>query len=63
MTGRDGGKVKDLVDVAIVVPETETFKIQELHLPIYHCLCLMVEEAVFGVQLETNREYCSSVEK
>ena len=48
LTGRDGGKVKDLVDVAIVVPETETFKIQELHLPVYHCLCLMVEEAVFG---------------
>lgn len=48
LTGRDGGKVKDLVDVAIVVPETETFKIQELHLPIYHCLCLMVEEAVYG---------------
>lgn len=48
LTGRDGGKVKDLVDVAIVVPETETYKIQELHLPVYHCLCLMVEEAVYG---------------
>lgn len=48
LTGRDGGKVKDLADVSIIVPETETFKIQELHLPIYHCLCLMVEEAIFG---------------
>ena len=48
LTGRDGGKVKDLVDVAIVGPETETYKIQELHLPVYHCLCLMVEEAVYG---------------
>ena len=47
LTGRDGGKVKDLVDAAIVVPETETFKIQELHLPIYHALCLMLEEAFF----------------
>lgn len=47
LTGRDGGKVKYLVDVAIVVPETETFKIQELHLPVYHCLCLMVEETMF----------------
>lgn len=48
LTGRDGGKVKNLVDAAIVVPETETFKIQELHLPVYHCLCLMVEEAAYG---------------
>ena len=31
----------------IIVPETETFKIQELHLPIYHALCLMLEEAFF----------------
>lgn len=44
LTGRDGGKLKDMSDVAIVVPESETFKIQELHLPIYHCLCLMLEE-------------------
>ena len=48
LTGRDGGKVKDLVDVAIVVPETETYKIQELHLPVYHCLCLMVEERIYA---------------
>ena len=30
------------------VPETETYKIQELHLPVYHCLCLMLEERFFG---------------
>lgn len=47
LTGRDGGKVKDLADIAIIVPETETFKIQELHLPIYHTLCLMLEEHFF----------------
>lgn len=47
LTGRDGGKVKDMVDVAIVVPENETYKIQELHLPIYHTLCLMLEEYFF----------------
>ena len=47
LTGRDGGKVKDMVDVAIVVPEQETYKIQELHLPIYHTLCLMLEDYFF----------------
>ena len=44
LSGRDGGKLKELSDVTIVVPETETYKIQELHLPIYHALCLMLEE-------------------
>ena len=44
LTGCNGGKLKELADVSIIVPETETYKIQELHLPIYHCLCLMVEE-------------------
>lgn len=48
LTGRDGGKIKDIADVAIVVAENETYKIQELHLPIYHCLCLMLEERFFG---------------
>lgn len=47
LTGKDGGKIKDMVDVAIVVPEDETYKIQELHLPIYHCLCLMLESYFF----------------
>ncbi|MBQ8317183.1 MAG: SIS domain-containing protein [Lachnospiraceae bacterium] len=47
LTGKDGGKLKDMCDVAIVVPEAETFKIQELHLPVYHCLCLMLEEKMF----------------
>lgn len=48
LTGKDGGKLKDMCDIAIVVPESETFKIQELHLPVYHCLCLMLEEEMFG---------------
>lgn len=47
LTGKDGGKLKGLSDVCIVVPEQETFKIQELHLPIYHALCLMLEEEYF----------------
>lgn len=47
LLGRDGGKIKQFCDVAVIVPETETFKIQELHLPIYHVLCLMLEEHFF----------------
>ena len=47
LTGKNGGCLKGQSDVAIVVPEQETFKIQELHLPIYHALCLMLEERFF----------------
>ena len=47
LTGKNGGKLKDMSDVCIIVPENETFKIQELHLPIYHALCLMLEETFF----------------
>ncbi len=51
--GLTGGKENLLMkyaDVCIRVPETETYKIQELHLPVYHCLCLMLEERFFGNQ-------------
>lgn len=44
LTGRDGGRIKKYADVSIIVPEEETYKIQELHLPVYHALCLMLEE-------------------
>ena len=44
LTGKDGGKLKEITDICIVVPEQETFKIQELHLPVYHALCLEIEE-------------------
>lgn len=50
LTGRDGGRLSPLSSVSIRVPETETYKIQELHLPVYHCLCSMLEEAFFGVR-------------
>lgn len=43
LTGKDGGKLAKVADVSIIVPEKETYKIQELHLPIYHTLCLMLE--------------------
>lgn len=47
LSGRDGGKMKAFCDEIIIVPEKETFKIQELHLPVYHALCLMLEERFF----------------
>ena len=47
-TGSKRNKLEELADVCIKVPETETYMIQELHLPIYHCLCLMLEERFFG---------------
>lgn len=48
LTGKTGGKLAAYADVCIRVDEAETYKIQELHLPIYHCLCLMLEERFFG---------------
>lgn len=48
LTGQSGGKLKSLCDCCICVPEEETFKIQELHLPIYHNLCLGLEEHFWG---------------
>lgn len=47
-TGRAGGRLKELCDVTICVPEDETYKVQELHQAIYHTLCLMLEEAFFA---------------
>ena len=45
LTGKNGGKLKGLADICIVVPQNETFMIQELQLPVYHALCLEIEEA------------------
>lgn len=47
LSGGTGGGLAQSADVTIIVPETETYKIQELHLPIYHALCLMLEERFF----------------
>lgn len=46
-TGQGGGKLGKVSDCTIAVPEKETYKIQELHLPVYHCLCAMLEEELF----------------
>lgn len=45
--GNSGGKLKEMCDECICVPERETYKVQELHLPVYHCLCAMLEEEFF----------------
>lgn len=47
LTGQSGGQLKALCDCCISVPEQNTHLVQELHLPVYHTLCLMVEEKVF----------------
>lgn len=51
MTGYSGGRMADLCDVCIRVPETETYKVQELHLPVYHALCRMLEVHFFKADL------------
>ena len=48
MSGEGGGKLAALSDIAIRVPESETFKIQELHLPVYHAICAEVEEYFYS---------------
>ena len=48
LTGAKDNRLMTFADVCIRVPESETYKIQELHLPVYHCLCLMLEEKFFG---------------
>lgn len=48
LTGAKGGKLAGMADAVVKVPETETYMIQELHLPVYHCWCLMLEDCFFG---------------
>ena len=47
-TGAGGGRMLDLSDAIVKLPSTDTAKIQELTLPLYHCLCAMLEEEFFG---------------
>jgi len=48
LTGSNGGKYRELCDCTIRVPEQETYKVQEYHLPVYHALCRMIEIRFFG---------------
>ena len=47
LTGMKNGSCREFADVVLAVPETETYKIQELHLPLYHTLCLALESSFF----------------
>ena len=48
LTGSKSSKLEELSDICVKVPKEETYMVQELHLPIYHCWCLMLEEKFFG---------------
>jgi D-sedoheptulose 7-phosphate isomerase len=52
LTGEGGGKLGKLADACVAVHDRETFRIQELHLPIYHALCLIVEDEFFAAEGE-----------
>lgn len=48
LTGENGGELSQVANVCVKVPENETYMVQELHLPVYHCWCLMLEDKFFG---------------
>jgi D-sedoheptulose 7-phosphate isomerase len=48
LVGRDGGEFNKYCDVLINVGGNSTPQIQELHLPVYHTLCEMLEYHFFG---------------
>jgi D-sedoheptulose 7-phosphate isomerase len=50
LTGQKESKLSEIADVTVKVPQTETYMIQEYHLPVYHCLCLMLEDRFFGIR-------------
>lgn len=50
LTGAKGGELATVADVCVRAPEDETYMIQEYHLPIYHCWCLMLEDRFFNNQ-------------
>lgn len=48
LTGEKGGQISEIADITVRVPKEDTYMVQELHLPVYHCWCLMLEERFFG---------------
>lgn len=48
LTGESGGALKNFCDILINVPGSKTYLVQELHLPVYHTICLIVEDKLFG---------------
>ena len=47
LTGESESKLSHMSDVCVKVPETDVYMVQELHLPVYHCWCLMLEDLFF----------------
>lgn len=47
LTGRSGGRLAEICDVAIKVPADETYRVQEYHLPVYHEICMRLEDIFF----------------
>ncbi|MGN0854461.1 MAG: SIS domain-containing protein [Kiritimatiellia bacterium] len=47
LTGSTGGRLRDICDVTLRMPATETYRVQEYHLPVYHALCAMLEAELF----------------
>ena len=56
LTGERDSKLSALADLTLRAPDTETFRIQEYHLPVYHALCAMLEEEFFGTGTEGKAE-------
>ena len=50
LTGAKESKLSQIADVTIKAPETRTYMVQEYHIPIYHCLCLMLENYFFDLE-------------
>ena len=48
LTGAKKSRLEEIADICVKVPQTRAYMIQEYHLPIYHCWCLMLEECFFG---------------
>lgn len=48
LTGAKGGKISEMADISIKLPETDTYRVQELTLPVYHALCIMIEDHFWG---------------
>ena len=51
LSGALGGELKKISDISIVIPEFDTYKIQELHLPVYHAICLELENTFYNINL------------
>jgi D-sedoheptulose 7-phosphate isomerase len=48
LTGMTGGKMKEYCDILVNVPEKRTAYVQELHLPVFHAICLLIEKHFYG---------------